>query len=100
MRPRPVVAELMIVLVDKNTGVNQRAAISGTKGETILVNVGENVDLPNGLGFYGITGILIEEAGDKPYHVRYSVVPWTATKAPMIVDWAIGSPETYTTGDL
>jgi hypothetical protein len=69
MRRRPVVAELMIVLVDKNTGVNQRAAISGAKDETILVNVGKNVDLSNGLGFYGITGILIEEAGDKPWRI-------------------------------
>ena len=69
MRRRPVVAELMIVLVDKYTGVNQRAAISGTKSETNLVNVGKNVDLPNGLGFSGTMGILIEEGGEQ-------ALPW------------------------
>ena len=66
----PVVAELKIVIVSKEKGVNQRAEISGTKGETILVNVGKNVDLPNERFFYGITGILIEEAGDRPCHVK------------------------------
>jgi hypothetical protein len=100
MRRRPVVVKLMIVLVDKNTDVNQRAAISGTKGETILVNVEINMDLPNGLGLFGITGILIEEVGDKPGHGNYSVAPRTATKAPMIADWAVGGLETCTTDDL
>ena len=100
MRLRPVVTKLMIVLVDKNTDANQRAAISGTKGETILVNVGKDMDLPNGLGFCGNTGVLIEEAGDKPCHGKYSVSPWTATKAPMIADWAVGGLETCTTDDL
>ena len=72
----------------------------GDKGRDDFGQREKNMDLPNGLGFYGITGILIEEAGDKPCHGKYSVAPWTATKAPMIADWAVGGLETCTTDDL
>lgn len=56
--------------------------VTGYEGQTLVVNIGTNVNLPNSSTFYGITGIGIREHGDRPCEVKLFGGPLDSTAGP------------------
>jgi hypothetical protein len=67
-RLQPPLASLSTV--QKPEGPAILSPLAGVAGTKLRVMIGTNVDLPNDpLRYYGITSVLIEEAGDRPCRV-------------------------------